>query len=683
MPLPETGETRPNDIVWREHGGKLLPAVVHFARGRTLEVVGADGTSQTLAPRRIVHVSDRPLRVSPGDPAAAARALSRLQAEVEAAASSLDLRTLWELLAEEAEGGLTLDDLAELGFGESSGVSRDAMALALFGDAVYFKQRKEGFVANPRRTVEELERQRARAEEEDETVTRFAAALRGDPAAADALSDAFALLEELALHGEEAPRYRRGCHVLESLGMRGRGDVAHVAFRQLVRHGVFGEDEDLNLRRLRLGRPFSAEGLREAEAVARRGITGLANGRCDLRGLLTVAIDDAHTTEVDDALAIEERPDGGATVHVLIADATAFVEHLGAVDDEARRRGATLYHPVERYYMLPSVLSEGVASLLAEQDRLALDFAVDVGRGGELEGVRIREALVRVDRRLTYDAVDAMLEGAEEGGDGDGPDAPVRKLLRSLLRHARARRDFREAAGALVFERTETQVRVTGDGEIRLSLSRSGTLSHQIVSEMMILACTAAADFCRQAGIPAVYRHQPPPDEPLDWDPAKKGDPVAVDAVLRRLKRAELSLHPKAHASLGVETYTQVTSPLRRYQDLVMHRQLRSAVRGEPPVYGETELMAIFAEVEETASAHTAVERDAQRYWVLKLLEASGAQEVDVLVRREIGKRYLVDLLDYGITARFSPRGGAETGDRLRLRISELSPRRDRLVLHD
>ena len=669
---------RPNDIVWRVLDGKLVPAVVHFARERTLEVVGPDGATQTLAPRRVVHVSDRPLKVSPADRGAAARALAKWQAEVESAAASVSLGTLWELFVEEDAGSTTLEDLAELGLGEGTGAARDALALALHDDPIYFKARKEGWVPNPRRTVEELERQRARQREEEEAVTRLARALAGEDDDEAVLREALDLLLQIALNGDEAPAFRRGCLVLEQSGLRDRGDVAFVAFRQLVERGELDPHEDLNLRRHRLGRPFAEETLAEADAVARAGVVLAPDRQVDLRALPTVAIDESHTTEVDDALAVELGEDGGATVHVLIADAGTYIPHLGAVDEEARRRGATLYHPTERFFMLPPALAEGVASLAEGEDRCAIDFAVDLGADGAPRGIQVREAVIRVDRRMTYDAVDAMLAGGEVAD----ADRPLTALVESLNRFAAARRAFREAAGALVFGRRETQVRVV-DGEICLSQSDSSTLSHRIVSEMMILACAEAAGWCHARGVPAVYRHQPPPDEPFTWDPTKRDDPLAVDAALRRMKRAELSLQPKRHSSLAVDAYTQVTSPLRRYQDLVMHRQLRAAVRGEAPPYGEVELMAIFAEVDATAALHNGVERDAQRYWALELLRSTGQRDVDVMVRREVGKRYLVELADYGLTAMFSPRGRVELGDSLRLQISDLSPRRDRLVLHE
>lgn len=674
--MPQTGE-----IVWVEQEGRLVPFVVRAERAKTLALIGADGAEQTVADRRVVHVSDGRARPAE-DGAAAAMAAAQRQAAVAAAAADVDLRTVWELVVEDG-AARSLEELAELALGERSGVARDAVAVVLHGDDVFFKARKEGWVANPVRTVGELERQRARAQEETAAIERLAAGARApapaDEAAArgDARDEALRLLEEVALHGEEAPRFGRARKVLDRLG-HGSGDAAAQAFRELTRAGWFHEDEDLNLRRLRLSAELPFRAVEDAERGAAAGVAPHAGGRACRRELYTLAIDDESTTEVDDALAVETTPDG-VTVHVLIADAAPFLARGTALDDEARRRGATLYHPVRRYLMLPPVLSEGVASLAPGEDRLALDFAITLGEGGDVRRFTVEPALTRVDRRITYEQVDALL--AVDEAAVSAADRPAWEVLRSLLAQADAFQAWRRARGALLFERREHVVRVLPDGRIVLKVWQTGTPAQRLVSEMMILAGFQAGAWCRDHGIPAVYRRQAPADEPLGWDETKAKDRIAIEETLRQLKRAELTLRPDAHATLGIDVYTQVTSPLRRYQDLVMHRQLHAHLRGEKPPYGDEELMAIFAEVEETAAAHARVERDAKRYWTLKLMAQSGVTEVDAIVLREVGRRVVVELMDWGITAQIG--AGGTPGDRIRLRVGRIAPREDRLVLNE
>lgn len=671
---------QPGDIIWTEQEGRLVPAVVRAERGKTFTVVGTDGSEQAVAERRVVHVSDTRVRGADAPPAAARAAAERLAA-VAAAAATVDLRTVWELVAEEGAAS-TLEDLAELALGERGGVARDALALVLHGDDVFFKQRKEGWVPNPQRTVVELERQRARAREEQEAIERLAAAL-DDAAGADAeaRTEASRLLEEVALHGEEAPRFGRARKVLDRLGLEG-GDAALHAFRRLVRLGWFREDEDLNLRRLRIPEEVPPGVLLEAERVAAAGVAAHAAGRADRRALYTIAIDDEATTEIDDALAVEAAPDG-TTAHVLIADPAPFVARGTDLDDDARQRGATLYHPVRRYLMLPPVLAEGVASLAAGADRLALDFAITLDPQGNVLRFAVEPAVIRVDRRLTYEQVDAFLEAPHEAVTAavTEDDRPARDLVRTLAALADAFQGWRRQRGALLFDRREYLVNVQPDGRIVLKVAQSGTPARRLVSEMMILAGFQAGAFCRDRGIPAVYRRQAPADEPLEWDESKARDRVAIEETIRQLKRAELTLKPDAHATLGIDVYTQVTSPLRRYQDLVMHRQIHAHLRGERPPYEDDELMAIFAEVEETAAAHSRIERDARRYWTLKLMAQSGVEEVDAIVLREVGRRVVVELLDWGLTAPIGT--SSDPGDRIRLRVGRISPREDRLVLHE
>jgi exoribonuclease II len=676
--------TRVGDLVWAEWDGAIEPFLVVALKGKAMAVVDAHGRAQTLAERRIARCSTvRPARPLVGAEAGAfvaehGRRVAARQAEV-----SLDI--VWELLADEG-GTHSIAELAELALDDTSGVGQDALWRALSDDSLLFKERREGYVPQPASVVANLRTQRAREEEERRQIAAMAEALRTGAdgvteEAASARREAIRLIEELAVHGDEAPRYARARRVLAaSEGVAEgelRGEPWLQAFAALVRVGLFDEDEDLNLRRHRIRREFPAWVAEEAERVC----DSEAGARVDLTHLFAIAIDASWTTEVDDALAVTCH-EGATTVHVLISDPAAFVPQGELLDEEARRRAATLYHPQQRYLMLPSAIAEEAASLSADGPRPVLEFAIRMSHAGAVEGFAIRQATARVARRMSYEAVDALLgDGATSGEILAPADAEAFRVLSEIRRLAELRRAIRAAAGAFVYDRTEVTVRVTPKGDVLFERSDSATPSHRIVSEMMILACAEAGAYCERHRIPAVFRTQAPPDEPFEWSPEAAGCPVAVDAALRKLKKAELSLIPRAHHSLGVGAYTQVTSPLRRYQDLVMHRQLRAHVRGLPPPYEDAELMAIFAEVEEVAAAHNQIERAAQRYWVLKHLAEEGIREVEVLVRRAVGRRFLVELLDYGITAHFSPRQAVDLGERVTVAVTFINPREDRLVL--
>ncbi len=678
------------ELVWVARDGEPVPVVITAVRGKALEVVDPGGRELLLAERRIEHRSDLAVLAAVSTEQAAARAAAHLEAVNEVAAE-IAVEVLWELLLSEEGGrdGSTLAALAELAVGETGSVACDAMWLALLRTPRLFKQKGSWWFPQSERVVREQAHADERAAREQRLIGEMAAAIEraaappadaaptGAEEAAQSLREGLQLLEELCLFGDEAPRHARALKVLQALGEKLTGDPRLTAFRILVRCGEMHEDEDLNLRRHKIRGDFPPWVDDEVERIRANDALGTESGRIDLCHLTAVAIDSPWTSEVDDALAVEPR--GQETVvHIMISDPASLISRGGPLDDEARRRGATLYHPIGRYLMLPGAISEQLASLSMGDRRPALDFAVTMDSQGQAVGFEIHEAVAKVTRRMSYQDVDALLEA---NGEASRADEPVAAALKRLLELASLRRARREEAGAFLYDRIEVSVRVTPAGEILLDRARLGTPSHLIVSEMMILACAEAGTYCEKHRIPAVFRTQAPPDDPTEWSPSMAGDTAAVDAALRKLKKAELSLVPRPHHSLGVTSYTQVTSPLRRYQDLVMHRQLRAHLRGLPPPYEDGELMALFAEVEEIAAAHNQIERDAKRYWVLKHLAREEIREVEVIVRREVGRRYLVDLIDYGITAHLSPNGPVTPGERVRVNVTSVSPREDRIVL--
>ena len=671
--MSESLDIREGAIVWLEEDGALEARAVLSSRGGSVEGLSTAGERRALALRRVVHVSGERLN----EPTA--EALGRHLERVASLRDEVDLATTWELLRDEG-GEHGLDDLCELALDRADAVARDALRLTLHEEPAYFRERRARWSPASASSVEETLRRRDREAQAQAELSRQAASIVArlageDDAAGDAdCAEGGRLLEELAVHGDEASRAKKALELLAAVTERQPRNPERTAFELLVRLGLLDEDEDLNLRRFRIRTSFPDEVLAGAADAS-----WSPEARRDFSALYTVAIDDEGTTEVDDALALEHDGDD-RFVHVFIADPAAFVTEGDAIDIEARRRGATLYHPVQRYPMLPVPLGEQAASLVTGERRPALAFSTRFDDAGEVTGFAVQEAMIRVDRQITYDTVDALLE-AEVPATED--DVPLTDLLRGLLDVAEGERARRLHQGALVFERTEITVRVDDDRRVHRKRLETGAASRRIVSEHMILACSQAAAFCRDERIPTVYRKQAPPDEPLEWSPEMSADLPAMDAAMRRLKKAELSLHPHRHHSLGVEAYTQVTSPLRRYQDLVMHRQLKAHLRGEPPPHSDDDLMAVFAEVEANTSRYGRTEGDARRYWLLRHLQQEEVDEVEVVVRRALGKRMLVQIEDYGLNATFSPRSEVAPGDRLTLRVSTVDPRGDVLILSE
>jgi exoribonuclease-2 len=477
-------------------------------------------------------------------------------------------------------------------------------------------------------------------------------------------------LEEVALRGTEAPGavLDLAREALEAAGVRSER-IEAACFRLLRRLGRFAsDDENLEILRYRLRTRFPEEVLDAARAASERSLE--TRGRSDLTHLDVLTIDGAGTREIDDGLSIESLPGGVRRVGVHIADPSAFVLPGDPIDTEALSRGVTHYFPERRIPMLPESISEEAASLLPERDRPALSFLVEIGAGGAVVGQSILRSVIRSRAGLDYDEVDARL------ADGTGPHASA---LAELLAAAGLRESARIAGGALALHFPEVEIRVEAGGRIVVERRDSHSSSHRLVAEAMLLAGAAAAAFCSARKLPAIYRRQAPPDRPIPSPPEGADLLASAWSARRSLRRGEIGLEPGSHFGLGLPAYAQVTSPLRRFQDLALHRQIAAALEEKPPPYDAAALQRIAASTERAELDGRRAERAVDRYWLLRHLEAKIGEIVPALVVED-EPRPIVILVDTMIEE--PVRGlSAPIGSTVRLRIERVDPRADVLRL--
>ena len=345
--------------------------------------------------------------------------------------------------------------------------------------------------------------------------------------------------------------------------------------------------------------------------------------RVDLTHLPAFAIDDEGSQDPDDALSL-----AGDRLWVHVADPAAVVRPDSPADIEARARAAKLYLPEMNVPMLPPEANELLALGLADVSP-ALSFGLDFNPGGEITGVEIVSSWVSVTR-LTYEQAEDRLA-----------DQP----LRTLYELARAYEARRQASGAISIDLPEVKIRVVNDEVVIHPLRhwRSRTL----VREAMLMAGEAVARYARRENISLSFTSQEAP-EPVDDLP----DGLAgMFARRRTMTRSQLTTVPGPHAGLGLEIYAQLTSPLRRYLDLVMHQQLRAFLNGDPLLNDQALLERVGAAESMTGSVRQ-VERLSNKHWTLVyLLQHPDWQGQGVLVDKQRGRGTILipelDLVTY------------------------------------
>lgn len=657
------------------------PGVVVEWSGDRVRVLVEGGGRETWIEDRIFWVSEAraPLHAA----SAAVDALATFNDRVVESMEDVDLSALWDLLSGEG-GTFQVEDLTEIQFPEAGPEHRSAVACVLAADTIYFKEgRGRSFEPYSPEAVASALKCREREQQEETLLERVALSLEaalGEAPAADLSHPDRALgstwLQDLAVDGPDGRNGTRGVRVLEKVLGGKISDPGNQAVYLLTRLDVYEEDEILALHRNRIRARFPAEVEVEAASLAR---VSLSEGELGLRRTLEpggdrggpVAVDDPWTTEVDDALMVEEM-ESGFRVHVLIADPSAGMTLDSLTAAEGMARAATLYLPNGKVHMFPPVLSEEAFSLNQGELRPMLDFACDLSIGGTVSDFRFEPVLARVERHLSYDEADGLI-GAEAGT----PDrtAASLKTLNDLAILLRRRR---EEAGALILARDDISVRVE-DGEIVVRRLPWASPSRRMVAEFMVLACTQVGRFARLNGIPAVYRRQDPPDDPDAASGLKPGTKPFFYRMVRSLRRAEITTQPDFHYGMGVEGYTQVTSPLRRFQDFAVQVQLKGFLKdGKAPMDRER-ILRIFGDLETRGDAVTRTEREARRYFLLKSLKPSEGTVVTGEVLATQGSRAMVELDANGLEVHVPGGGRLNPGAKVRLRILEANPRRDRV----
>jgi len=429
--------------------------------------------------------------------------------------------------------------------------------------------------------------------EPDDSRIRGPITLLGDTSQCKDGDAAIAVIQRFPLYSEELAE----AEILEILGPA--GDPQTEVRKILMREAIVEE--------------HSPEALKNAEQMAARLGSIRLGKRMDLRHVPLPTIDPEDARDHDDAVWVE-RLGKGYKVYVAIADVSEYVRPESPLDDEARTRGCTIYLPDRAIPMLPRALAGDLCSLLPEQDRFCLCVIAELDGNGGTQKFEIVEGVMRSAAKLTYGGVARTL-----GFDEESPQSPAAEAFKSdlfvLAEVAGKLRQNRMKRGALDLDLPEARVVIDDETgapvEVKKRATRPGLKrAYNLIEELMLLANELVADWLTERNIPAIYRvHDRPDQEKLDRlakitnQLAVKVDLDALDEphgvsqflsdiaghekqpvlemlLLRSLKQAIYDIDNIGHFGLASPRYLHFTSPIRRYPDLRVHRQVKQILRG-------------------------------------------------------------------------------------------------------
>ncbi len=644
--------------------GRFVSALCLQDKGNRLHLLISSNRQVNLSPKRAVLILGPNLdTLRPRE-----ELLDKLR-EAERTRSGLkeriNVRELWDLIRDEKE---SLDNryLAQLVFGED--ITDDhlsALVRALFEDHLYFKMKDGRFFPNSEERVEQIIKQKEEEAAKEEILTQGGAWLKQirqgqRPEEPSGVKDIISLLVRLALYGNEDPDYKYGKELLSRAGISDLSEIRGL----LISLGVWEEDENIDLIRSGIKTSFAEDQLDESALLARAEV-GFQD-REDLRELNCFTIDGPLTLDYDDALSLELK---GGVLHlgIHISDVATNITPGSLLDLEARDRASSLYLPRKHIPMIPPDLSQDALSLKEGCDRGAVSLLARLDRGGELIDYRFVPSVIRVQRQLTYEEADLLLEH-EDG---------LREIHQLCHRLGQRRGD----QGAISLSLPDLQVKISEDSLLSLAMIDQNTPSRKIVSEMMIFYNWLTARFCLDNGIPLLFRSQAEPSERISQD--ESGYLYYIFCQRRKLSPLRINTVPNPHSGLGLDVYTQSTSPIRRYLDLVIQRQMLGFLAGNGPAYDQKALEEISLFVQPVLRDLENIKRGRIRYWILKFLMQNMDAEYRALIFDELKTKYRVVLKDFFLVAEIKRKNGTllRPGDEIIVKIKKVDPWEDVLEL--
>ncbi|MCX7822521.1 MAG: ribonuclease R [Syntrophobacterales bacterium] len=666
-------ELTPGTVVEFYHEKNICTGVILGTKGQRLFVLSDQNREMNISQGRILETVGPTLDIR-ADRDKLVASLREISAKREELAAEIDIEDLWGLLEEEG-GSYSLRELASFLFNDLDVHHLSALERALLTDKFYF-QKKDGLhIPRSKEAVEQLRIQVEREALKERTLEEGSSWLREIWKTPGVVSqelssqqqDIVEKLKDFAIAGNESEHYE---FIKELFKRADLNTDPLVALQLLVNIGIWKADENILIRKFEIPRYFSENLLAYAETlVMKTHHDPVDEKREDLRHLWTVSIDSEETKDIDDAISLERLDPNTFRIGIHITDVASYVPPGDPLDIEARSRMTSIYLPDEKIPMLPTIISENLCSLIANEDKRAISFLLTVDRQGSVMETQIKPSFIRVKERLSYEEVTRRIQGGDEH-------------FKVLYEITYAFREDRKSRGAIVLHLPEVYATVDSDGTVHIKKYDREEQSQVIVSECMIAANTLAAKFFAERNTPALYRIQGETKQEND----SYGDVHPLFTLMRQRRlfaKAELSTTPERHCSLGVECYSSITSPIRRYMDLVLQRQLRACLIGTLPPYSIEDLEAIITEMNSTLPKVFQVTRRWNRYWILRYIEQENIKNTTALILDHNDRSIHIVLPDFMLEA-FIPKKSNRSfvlGQLVPAKIERVKPREESIMI--
>ncbi len=609
---------------------KKVVAFVKDIKGKRLHLLFPTGREELVSAQAVVSIGKQ--KVNPDNLIFLQNLLKEKQDKREKLKENFNLRELWEIVTEEMDKGSAWE-LVELYLARIPDCDEVAafMRKAL-EDKLYFALEAPDILKiRKREEVKALQLQREREYERLKILNEgemFLSALmsgKQSPLSKDRESFWQRALKEFVLKEGTTEMGRLAEEVLKKHQLNDPLRIVDLLSRAcLIERDWFFELEKLNF-----PTEFKKEELEEAEKIQ---TLQRSSSLKDLTGLFTFTIDAPDTEDFDDALSVEEKGEH-LVLYVHIAEVASYIRPGSTLWEGALERASTLYLPEGVLPMLPFSLSHEKFSLKKNEPRPALTFKFEIDSANQVCSFEIIPSLIQVKERYTYTEVDNLLLKG---------DLFFKRLYALLIKQ----KETRYEKGAFAVILPEIQVRVLPDGEITVQKIEM-TPSRDLVAEAMILTNYYSAKFMAEREIPVLYRTQKEPFQAIE----ERFDSLYHQILqLKFMAKSELSIEPGYHSGLGLPYYTTLTSPIRRFLDLLAQYQLEAYLKGEKFLSKE-DLLKILPDLQSNLQRANYLQNRRKKYFLLKYLQKYHSQDTLRGILLEVqARKARVYLPDYNLT---------------------------------
>ncbi len=645
---------------------RIISAVILEVKNNRLRLLNENNREVAFSENRLSHISQDALDTSLSKDSLL-KQLKIITENRRKLSEKVNIPEIWEILCDENEE-IDIPTMASFCFDPPMVQDYEAAVIrAFFRDRLYFKFRKTGFTPYSQEQLEIKKQQIKEEEERNHLIEKGAAFIKSVLSGKnDIIENADEQILDILKNYYLMEKESTTAAIAKAMITKADLKIPDQIFNILVMAGVWEKDENVDLLRMGIETEFTKTVLKRVDALEPSLLADLAEDpkRIDFTDQAVITIDGQSTLDFDDAISFEKNDDG-YNLYIHIVDLGFYIKSGDPVDSTALARGSSIYMPDDKIPMIPPRLSEDLCSLKQGEIRPTITTHVRLSRFFEVIDYEIVPGIIKVKNQMSYSEAN-LLNGKEEP-------------ITTLFKMATTLREKRFKAGAVQITLPEINIWIEETGEIKLVKVDRENPARMLISEFMILANSLMAEFLADNDVPAAFRSQVEPRERLF-----KGMEISLflnSMQRRKLSRAVVSSSPAPHSGLGVKAYVTATSPIRKYYDLLTHRQIRGILGYEPACSGN-DVDQILQNLMVPVTNANKLQAMRKRYWILKYLETVKGREFEALVLEVHRDFCMVLLMDFMLDAKLPSSGyNMMPGDLITVTVQHVNARRDQVSL--